>query len=104
MSAARERNHGYFKATSDFLDTNSALFSKLVFAPDRRSFGSISLNHVVSDNSTPTNEPIINGRFLHELDSRFDRFTSFNIPGPNYHQAEGRVTLASSCSDRGGQR
>jgi iron complex outermembrane recepter protein len=93
VSAAKERNHGYFKATSNFLDTTSALFSKLVFAPDQKSFGSVSLNHVISDNSTPTNEPIINGRFLHELDSRFDRFTSFNIPGPNYHQAEGRVTL-----------
>jgi iron complex outermembrane receptor protein len=93
VSAASERNHGYFKATSDFLDANSAQFAKLVFAPDPKSFGSVSVNRVVSDNSTPTNEPIIDGHFLHELDPRFDRFTSFNIPGPNYHQAEGRVTL-----------
>jgi len=93
VSAASERNHGYFKATTDFLDSNTAQFAKLVFAPDSKSFGSVSVNRVVSDNSTPTNEPIIDGHFLHELDPRFDRFTSFNLPGPNYHQAEGRVTV-----------
>src|SRR5262249_60039741 len=54
---------------------------------------SVSVNRVVSDNSTPTNEPIIDGQLLHVLDPRFDRLTNFNIPGPNYHQSEGRLTV-----------
>lgn len=47
----------------------------------------------MSDNSTPTSEPIIDGQLLHVLDPRFDRFTNFNLPGPNYHQGEGRLTV-----------
>ena len=46
-----------------------------------------------SDNSTPTNEPISDGQFLHEIDPRFDRLTNFNIPGPTYHQDENRFTV-----------
>jgi outer membrane receptor protein involved in Fe transport len=94
-SAAKERNHGYFdnRTTSDFSVGNEALFGKLTFAPNRRSSGSISVNRVTSDNSTPTNEPIVGGRLLHEIDPRFNRLANFNIPGPNYHQSETRVTL-----------
>jgi hypothetical protein len=58
-----------------------------------RSAASISVNRVVSDNSTPTNEPVIDGTLLHVLDPRFDRFTTFNFPGRNYRQEEERVTL-----------
>src|SRR5262249_52493246 len=29
----------------------------------------------------------------HVLDPRFDRLTNFNIPGPNYHQNESRLTV-----------
>src|SRR5262249_11693112 len=57
------------------------------------SFGSISFNRVVSDNSTPTNEPIIDGQLLHVIDQRFDRLTNFNVPGPNYDQRESRLTV-----------
>ena len=56
--------------------------------PDRSSFGSVTINRVTSDNSTPTNEPIIDGQLLHDLDPAFERFTSFNLPGPNYHQTK----------------
>lgn len=94
VSAGSERNHGFWNSkTADYNAGNTSLFSKLTFAPDSKSLGSISVNRVVSDNSTPTNEPIINGKFLHDLDPRFDRLTSFNIPGPNYHQGEGRTTF-----------
>jgi iron complex outermembrane receptor protein len=93
VSAASERNTGYYEATSDFLIDKSALFGKLTFVPDSKSFGFVSANRVISDDSTPTNEPIIDGQLLHVLDPRFDRLTSFNIPGPNYHQSEGRITV-----------
>ena len=95
VSVANERTGGYFKNKVDqnFTMGNTALFGKLKFVPDGRSFGSISVNRVISDNSTPTNEPVIDGRLLHEVDPRFERFTSFNLPGPNYHQEEGRVTF-----------
>ncbi len=95
VSIGSERNGGYFvnRVDPDFTAGNAALFGKLTFVPDARSSGSLSVNRVVSDNDTPTNEPVIDGRLLHELDPRFERFTNFNIPGPNYHQEEGRVTL-----------
>ena len=95
VSVASERHGGYFenKTTSDFVVGNSALFAKLRFVPDGQSFGTVSVNRVISDNSTPTNEPVVNGRLLHEIDPRFDRLTNFNIPGRNYHQEEGRVTF-----------
>lgn len=94
VSAGSERSRGFWKSkTGDGTIGNTSQFAKLTFAPDEKSFGSISGNHVVSDNSTPTNEPVIGGQFLHDLDPRFERLTSFNIPGPNYHQSEGRITL-----------
>lgn len=94
VSVGKERSGGYFKnkVDTDFDMGNTALFGKLKFAPNGRSFGAVTVNRVSSDNSTPTNEPVINGRLLHELDPKFERFTSFNIPGPNYHQGETRLT------------
>jgi outer membrane receptor protein involved in Fe transport len=94
VSVGKERSGGYFKnkVDTDFDMGNTALFGKLKFAPNGRSFGAVTVNRVSSDNSTPTNEPVLNGRLLHELDPQFERFTSFNIPGPNYHQGETRLT------------
>jgi outer membrane receptor protein involved in Fe transport len=95
VSAANERNGGYWvnKTTDDFVMGNTALYAKLRFVPDERSFGTISVNRVISENSTPTNEPVIDGRLLHEIEPGFERFTNFNIPGRNYQQREGRVTF-----------
>ncbi|NOT27927.1 MAG: TonB-dependent receptor [Acidobacteria bacterium] len=95
VSVGRERSGGYFKnkVDDDFDMGNTALFGKLKFAPNGRSFGAVTINRVSSDNSTPTNEPVINGQLLHTLDPKFERFTSFNIPGPNYHQGETRFTV-----------
>lgn len=94
-SVGSGRNTGFYttKTGGDFSQDYTALFGKLTFAPDRKSFGSVSVNRVVSDNSTPTNEPIIDGALLHTIDPRFDRLTNFNIPGPNYHQGESRLTF-----------
>jgi iron complex outermembrane receptor protein len=94
-SIGKERNTGFFntKTGGDFSDGNTAVFGKMTFTPDRKSFGSVSFNYVNSDNSTPTNEPIVDGQLLHVIDPRFDRLTNFNIPGPNYHQGEGRFTF-----------
>ena len=75
------------------MDGNVSGFGKLTFSPDNKSFGSVSFSRVDSDNSTPTNEPIVNGRFLHEIEPGFDRLTNFNVPGPTYHQDENRFTV-----------
>jgi outer membrane receptor protein involved in Fe transport len=95
VSLGQERSGGYSKTLvdRDFDTGNTAFFGKLKFAPDTRSFGTVTVNRVSSDNSTPTNEPVVDGRLLHELDPDFERFTSFNIPGPNYHQGETRLTF-----------
>jgi iron complex outermembrane receptor protein len=95
VSVGKERSGGYFnnKVDTDFDMGNTAVFGKLKFAPNSRSFGAVTINRVSSDNSTPTNEPVIDGQLLHELDPQFERFTSFNIPGPNYHQGETRFTV-----------
>lgn len=93
VSAASERNHGYFTGPFDFNVEEMGLFAKLTFVPDSKSYGSVTVNRVVSDNSTPTNVPIVDGQLLTDLDPRFDRLTNLNVPGPNYHQSEGRVTV-----------
>ena len=94
-SIGKERNTGYFdtKTGGDYSDGNTAVFGKFTFSPNAKSFGSVSFNHVDSDNSTPTNEPIMEGQLLHIFDPRFNRLTNFNIPGPNYHQGESRFTF-----------
>ena len=93
VSLAREHNGGYFTGPIDFNVDETAAFGKLTFVPDAKSFGSVSIHGVVSDNSTPTNVPIIDGQLLSDLDPRFDRRTSLNFPGPNYHQEETRLTV-----------
>ena len=92
-SIARERNEGYWTGPFDFNVNETAAFGKLTFVPDGNSFGSISANIVRSDNATPTNVPIINGQLLSDIDPRFDRRTSLNVPGTNYHQEETRLTV-----------
>ncbi len=94
-SIGKERNTGYFdtKTGGDYSDGNTAVFGKLTFSPNAKSFGTVSFNYVDSDNSTPTNEPIMEGQLLHIFDPRFNRLTNFNIPGPNYHQGESRFTF-----------
>jgi len=92
VSAEKEHNAGYYDSITDFAIDKTALFGKVTFVPDTKSFASVSLNRVVSDDSTPTNEPVIDGVFLSHLDPQFDRLSSFNLPGPNYHQGETRVT------------
>lgn len=95
VSAGQERSGGYWKnlVDTDFDMGNTAVFGKFKFAPDARGVGTVTMNWVSSDNSTPTNEPVVDGRLLHELDPAFERFTSFNLPGPNYHQGETRLTF-----------
>jgi iron complex outermembrane receptor protein len=95
FSVGKERSGGYYntKTGGDYVDGNTAGFGKLTFSPDSKSFGSVSFNRVDSDNSTPTNEPIVDGQLLHVVDPRFDRLTNFNVPGPNYHQDENRFTV-----------
>jgi iron complex outermembrane receptor protein len=95
LSIGKERTGGYFntKTGGDYVDGNTAGFGKITFTPDSKSFGSVSFNRVDSENSTPTNEPIIDGRLLHVIEPRFDRLTNFNVPGPNYHQDENRFTV-----------
>jgi len=94
VSAETERTSGFYKSkTEDVKQDRWSLFGKLTFAPDAKSAGFVTVNGVRSDNSTPTNEPFINGHLLHELEPGFDRLTSFNIPGPNYHHGEDRIAL-----------
>jgi iron complex outermembrane receptor protein len=95
-SIGKERNGGFYhtKTGGDFVDGNTAFFGKLTATPDGKSFAMISFNRVVSENSTPTNEPIIDGQLLHERVPAFDRLTNFNVPGPNYNQHENRLTMS----------
>ena len=92
VSASSERNSGFYTGPSAFNVDQTSVFAKLTFAPDSKSFGMVSANRVVSAQSLPTNEPIINGRFLSDVDPRFDRLTDLNVAGVNYRQNEGRFT------------
>ena len=92
VSAASERNRGFYTGPSEFNVDQTSVFAKLTFVPDSKSFGMVSANRVVSAQSLPTNEPIIGGRFLSDIDPRFDRLSDLNVPGVNYRQNEGRFT------------
>ena len=92
VSASSERNTGFYTGPNDFNVDRTAVFAKLTFVPDDMSFGSISANRVFSAQSLPTRVPIIDGRYLSDIDPEFDRLSDLNIPGPNYRQHESRVT------------
>ena len=93
VSASSERNSGFYTGPSDFTVDQTAVFAKLTVVPDSKSFGMVSANRVVSAQSLPTNEPIIGGRFLSDIDPLFDRFSDLNVAGVNYRQNEGRLTV-----------
>ncbi len=92
VSASSERNSGFYTGPSAFNVDQTSVFAKLTFVPDSKSFGMVSANRVVSAQSLPTNEPIIGGRFLSDIDPRFDRLSDLNVAGVNYRQNEGRFT------------
>ena len=92
VSASSERNSGFYTGPSEFTVDQTSVFAKLTFVPDSKSFGMVSANRVVSAQSLPTNEPIIAGRFLSDIDPRFDRLSDLNVAGVNYRQNEGRFT------------
>lgn len=92
VSASSERNSGFYSGSSDFIVDQTSTFAKLTFVPDSKSYGMVSANRVVSAQSLPTNVPIIDGRFLSDIDPRFDRLSDLNIAGVNYRQNEGRLT------------
>ena len=92
ISTLSEKQSSFYTGPFDFGVDRTAIFAKLTYVPDQRSYGSISVNRVLSAQSTPTNVPIIQGKLLTELDSRFDRLRNVNLPGPNYRQNEGRLT------------
>ncbi len=92
VSASSEQNSSFYTGPFDFDVDRTAMFAKVTFVPDERSHGSVSVNRVLSAQSTPTNVPIIDGRLLSDIDARFDRLTNLNVPGPNYRQNEGRIT------------
>ena len=52
----------------------------------------VSANRVISAQSLPTREPVIDGRFLSDIDPGFDRLGDLNLAGVNYRQNEGRFT------------
>lgn len=88
-------NKGFYTGSSDYDVSETAVFAKFEVAPDDRSEAWISVNNVTSDNSLPTNVPVVdaeNGVMLHEFDQRFDVFTNFNLSTANYHQEELRLT------------
>ena len=92
VSGSSEESDGWYSGDVDVTVDRWALFGKLAFVPDAKSSGSFSANVVDSDQGTPTNVPIIEGRLLSDIDPRFDRLMNLNLPGPNYHQDEDRYT------------
>ena len=90
VSASSERNTGFYSGTSDFEVDQTSIFGKLTFVADAKSFGKVSVNRVRSAQSLPTNVPVIGGRFLSDIDPRFDRLSDLNVPGTNYRQKEDR--------------
>jgi outer membrane receptor protein involved in Fe transport len=92
VSAARERNTGFYTGPFDFSADQTSVFVKLTLALGSRSFGNVSAHHAVSNQSLPTSIPIIDGRLLGDVDPRFDRRTDLNVEGPNYRRREGRYT------------
>ena len=92
VSASSERNGGFYTGPFDFNVDQTSVFGKLSFVPDSKSFGMVSMNRVVSAQSLPTNVPIINGRFLSDIDPGFDRLSDVNVEGVNYRQNEARLT------------
>ncbi len=95
LSLGKVHGGAYYKnlLDTDYDNGNTSFFGKFTFAPDSKNTASITFNRVSSPNSTPTNEPIIDGELLHDLDPAFERLTSFNLPGPNYDQGETRFTV-----------
>jgi outer membrane receptor protein involved in Fe transport len=93
VSWAAGESDGYHKQSYNLKNKENSVFMKFTFTPDDKSHGKVTFNNVTSDNGLPTEVPIIGGRFLNDIDPRFDRLTNLNLPESNYHQEELRTTL-----------
>ena len=88
-------NKGFYTGGPDYNVNETAVFAKFAFTPDDKSEAWISVNDVTSDNSLPTNMPVVdpaNGVLLSDFEPTFDVFTNFNLETANYHQEELRLT------------
>ncbi len=88
-------NKGFYTGGPDYDVNETAVFAKFAVTPDDKSEAWISVNSVTSDNSLPTNMPVVdaaNGVLLSDFEPTFDVFTNFNLETANYHQEELRVT------------
>lgn len=85
-------NKGFYTG-DDVYDVNeTSVFAKFAVTPDDKSNAWISVNSVTSDNSLPTNVPIVNGELLSDLEPQFNLLDNINLPTANYHQEELRLT------------
>ena len=88
-------NKGFYTGGPDYNVNETAVFAKFAFTLDDKSEAWISVNDVTSDNSLPTNMPVVdppNGVLLSDFEPTFDVFTNFNLETANYHQEELRLT------------
>ncbi|MCH8812477.1 MAG: TonB-dependent receptor [Gemmatimonadetes bacterium] len=99
VSWSSSGNKGFYTGGPDYNVNETAVFAKFAVTPDDKSEAWISVNNVTSDNSLPTNLPVVNGvllsdtlRTLGDPDAQFDVFTNFNLSTARYHQEELRLT------------
>ena len=85
-------NKGFYSGDTVFDVNETSVFAKFAIAPDERSEAWFSVTSVTSDNSLPTNVPVVNGELLSDIEPRFKLLDNINLPAANYHQEELRLT------------
>ena len=92
MSWSSSGNEGFYSGDTAYDVDETSIFAKFTITPDERSEAMFSVNSVTSDNSLPTSVPVVDGRFLSEIEPRFGLFDNINLPTASYHQEELRLT------------
>jgi iron complex outermembrane receptor protein len=82
-TGGRQRSFHDFNAYSR---RQSSLFGKFTTAPDAKTDILVSANYAISRGSTPTGDPIIDGRLLSDIDPTFSRLTNLNLPSAQYNE------------------
>ena len=90
VSVGKEQNSGYFEnlTTDDYTVGNTGAVREADVRPRRAFVRQHQPQPRRLREQHADQRADIDGRLLHDIDPRFDRFTNFNIPGPNYNQDE----------------
>jgi iron complex outermembrane receptor protein len=85
--------HKSFNDINAYHKHASSLFGKFATSLDDATHLVVSANYALNRGGTPAANPLVNGRFLSDIDPSFSPYTNLNLPSAEYNEEHARTML-----------